>query len=42
MFNRRLLIDSGEEQQTYSALEIHVDTPDGGHVRSARVELKAI
>lgn len=38
MFNRRLLIDSGE-QQTYSALEIHVDTPDGGHVRSARVEL---
>lgn len=39
MFNRRLLIDSGGEQQTYSALEIHVDTPDGGHVRSARVEL---
>lgn len=39
MFNRRLLIDSGREQQTYSALEIHVDTPDGGHVRSARVEL---
>lgn len=41
MFNRRLLIDSeGEqEQQTYSALEIHVDTPDGGHVRLARVEL---
>lgn len=40
MFNRRLLIDSGgEEQQTYSVLEIHVDTPDGGHVRSARVEL---
>lgn len=38
MFNRRLLIDSGE-QQTYSVLEIHVDTPDGGHVRSARVEL---
>lgn len=38
MFNRRLLIDSGE-QQTYSALEIHVDTPDGDHVRSARVEL---
>lgn len=39
MFNRRLLIDSGGEQQTYSALEIHVDTPDGGNVRSARVEL---
>lgn len=38
MFNRRLLIDSGE-QQTYSVLEIHVDTPDGNHVRSARVEL---
>ena len=39
MFNRRLLIDSGEEQQTYSVLEIHVDTPDGGHVRVARVEI---
>ena len=39
MFNRRLLIDSGGEQQTYSVLEIHVDTPDGDHVRSARVEL---
>lgn len=39
MFNRRLLIDSGREQQTYSVLEIHVDTPDGDHVRSARVEL---
>lgn len=39
MFNRRLLIDSGGEQQTYSVLEIHVDTPDGGHVRAARVEL---
>lgn len=39
MFNRRLLIDSGGEQQTYSVLEIHVDTPDGGHVQSARVEL---
>lgn len=38
MFNRRLLIDSGG-QQTYSVLEIHVDTPDGDHVRSARVEL---
>jgi hypothetical protein len=38
MFNRHLLIDSGG-QQTYSALEIHVDTPDGDHVRSARVEL---
>lgn len=32
MFNRRLLIDSGGKQQTYSVLEIHVDTP-------ARVEL---
>lgn len=39
MFNRRLLIDSGGKQQTYSALEIHVDTPNGGHVRSARVKL---
>ena len=39
MFNRRLLIDSGGEQQTYSVLEIHVDTPHGDHVRSARVEL---
>lgn len=41
MFNRRLLIDSGEEQlpQTYSVLEIHVDTPGGVHIRSARVEL---
>ena len=39
MFNRRLLVDSGGEQQTYSVLEIHVDTPDGDHVRSARVEL---
>lgn len=39
MFNRRLLIDSGGEQQTYSVLEIHVDTPNGDHVRSARVEL---
>lgn len=39
MFNRRLLIDSRGEQQTYSVLEIHVDTPDGGHVRLARVEL---
>ena len=25
--------------QTYSVLEIHVDTPDADHVRSARVEL---
>lgn len=39
MFNRRLLINSGGKQQTYSVLEIHVDTPDGGHVRSARVNL---
>lgn len=39
MFNRRLLIDSGGKQQTYSALEIHVDTPDGNPVRLARVEL---
>jgi hypothetical protein len=39
MFNRRLLIDSGEEQQTYSVLEIYIDTPDGGHVGLARVEL---
>lgn len=39
MFNRRLLIDSGGKQQTYSVLEIHVDTSDGKHVPSARVEL---
>lgn len=40
MFNRRLLIDSGGTvPQTYSVLEIHVDTADGSHVRSARVEL---
>lgn len=39
MFNRRLLIDSEGEQQTYSALEIHVDTPYSDHVRLARVEL---
>lgn len=39
MFNRRLLINSEGKQQTYSVLEIHVDTPYGGHVRSARVEL---
>lgn len=39
MFIRRLLIDSGGEQQTYSVLEIHVDTPDGDHVRLARVKL---
>lgn len=40
MFNRRLLIDSGgKKQQTYSVLEIHVDTHDGDHVWPARVEL---
>lgn len=40
MFNRRLLIDSEGEQQTYFVLEIHVyNTSDGSHVRSARVEL---
>lgn len=39
MFNRRLLIDSGGEQQTYSVLEIHVDTPDCSHVRLAKVKL---
>lgn len=40
MFNRRLLLsDSGGKIPTYASLEIHVDTPDGGHVRSARVEL---
>lgn len=39
MFNRRLLIDSGGEQQTYSVLEIHVDTPEGGNISSARVEI---
>lgn len=39
MFNRRLLQATSEEQQTYSVLEIHVDTSDGDHVWSARVEL---
>lgn len=39
MFNRRLLINSGGKQQTYSVLEIHVDTPDGDPVRLARVKL---
>lgn len=39
MFNRRLLIDSGGKQQTYSVLEIHVDTPDGDPVRLAKVKL---
>lgn len=40
MFNRRLLIDSREEeQQTYSALEIHVDTSERGHISLARVEI---
>lgn len=40
MFNRRLLqATSGGEQQTYSVLEIHVNSFNGGNVRSARVEL---
>lgn len=39
MFNRRLLIDSGGKQQTYSALEIHVDKADGSHISAARVEI---
>lgn len=40
MFNRRLLIDSGGTPlQTYSVLEVHVDTADGGHISSARVEI---
>lgn len=39
MFNRRLLIDSGGEQQTYSVLEIHVDEADGSHISAARVEI---
>lgn len=40
MFNRRLLIaNSGGKPQTYSVLEIHVDTPNSDHVRLARVEL---
>lgn len=40
MFNRRLLIDSGgTPPQTYSVLEVHVDTADGGHISSARVEI---
>ena len=39
MFNRRLLIDSGGSSKLILCLEIHVDTPDGGHVRLARVEL---
>ena len=36
--NRRLLIDSGE-QQTYSVLEIHVNSHVSGHRPSARVKL---
>lgn len=39
MFNRRLLIDSGGKQQTYSALEILVDNPDGDPVSLATVQL---
>lgn len=39
MFNRRLLIDSRRKPQTYSVLEVHVETPDGYYVRLARVEL---
>lgn len=40
MFNRRLLINSGGTPlQTYSVLEVHVDTADGGHISSARVEI---
>ena len=39
MFNRRLLIDSEGEQQTYSVLEIHVDEADGSHISAARVEI---
>lgn len=38
MFNRRLLIDS-VRQQTYSVLEIPVNTHDYDHVRLARVDL---
>lgn len=39
MFNRRLLIDSEGEQQTYSVLEIHVDEAGGSHISAARVEI---
>lgn len=40
MFNRRLLVDSGGAvPQTYSVLEVHVDTADGSHISSARVEI---
>lgn len=40
MFTRRLLVDSGgTPPQTYSVLEVHVDTADGGHISSARVEI---
>lgn len=39
MFNRRLLIDSGGKQQTYSVLEIHVDEADSSRISSARVEI---
>lgn len=39
MFNRRLLVDSGAVPQTYSVLEVHVDTADGNHISSARVEI---
>ena len=37
MTRRSILTASGG--QTYSVLEIHVDTPEGGHISSARVEI---
>ena len=37
MTRRSILTVSGG--QTYSVLEIHVDTPEGGHISSAKVEI---
>lgn len=37
MTRRSILTASGE--QTYSVLEIHVDTPEGRHISLARVEI---
>lgn len=39
MFNRRLLIDLGAAEQTYSALDVIVFTPEYDRIRLARVEL---
>lgn len=37
MTRRSILTASGG--QTYSVLEIHVDTPEGGHISLAKVEI---